>query len=371
MAGAVQTKIVVAGYSLDYAAATSGSGTVTVQTGIQDGYGFYSGDVTLAAAATGSKPLIDWTVNGVSQGTQAGTLTITMNEHKVVRAVFATIWTVDDSDSGNGSLRYAITNADAGDYIRLPAGKTIALTATLPQITKSLTIEGNGATLTRSGFTPSDTSQLFFINSTNAEVRISHLHFTGGRATNYGAAIRSAGAKLTLESCIFSYNNTTPANGSSTTAGGALLFTGQTSAVTISGCTFYQNTVTTTGSSSGGAIYRADGSLTLTGNLFCENTAKTYPVMFSNTSAPSAASNGYNISDYPGGTAATESGWIFSTSPADVLLANDVTFDGTYRPASASNGLPVIPSVPSGFPTTYFDGTSRGSNSTPGAMPKQ
>ena len=67
------------------------------------------------------------------------------------------------------TLRYALTNAQDGDIIRfsgVTAGTSvIEVTSALPQITKSITIEGNGVTLTRadSWTDTNSTSQLLCV----------------------------------------------------------------------------------------------------------------------------------------------------------------------------------------------------------------
>jgi predicted outer membrane repeat protein len=360
-AGAVQTPAV--GYMVDYAA--DGPGVVTT-TAVPNGDGVYENSLTLTAAPNPGKSFLYWTVNRVPLPEQPTPteLNLTMDSNKTVRAIFAA-WTVNTMDSGAGSLREALTNAVDGDRIALPANETITLLNTpLPQITKSVIIDGNGATLTQSGFTPSLVSQLLYINSTTAEVRISRLHFKNGTATNLGAGIWIYGGTVTLESCIFSENHTEPANGSSNTNGGAIYIDADN--VTVSGCTFYGNSITTTGTAKGGAIYRNYGILTLTGNIFVGNTAKTSPVVFH---ASGATTGGYNVTDQDSGYTdnAACTGWTFSTNPADVKRT-DVAFDGNFKPSSVT-GLPVISPLPADLPTTYFDGSSRGSSSAPGAMP--
>jgi hypothetical protein len=352
--GAAQTP--VNGFALDYAA--QGLGTVTLTGGATpDADGLIAGgnSVTLTATPGNGKVLVHWTVNGTVNTEASATLTLTMDGDKIVRAVFGSILTVNTADSGTGSLRDALTSQNDGDKIVLPAGQIITLASALPQITRSIVIDGNGATLTQSGFTPGNTSQLLYINSATAEVRISRLHFKGGRATNYGAAIQSAGATLILESCIFSDNTTSAANG----YGGALYVSGSTASVTVSGCTFYGNVG---GALMGraGAVYGAAGTVTLTGNIFWENTALNYPVAYG------TISGGYNISDKPDGIGSAATGWTFVAGDAQLT---DLSFDGDHRPSSGAN-LSIMPSsLPAGFPTTYFDGTGRGPNSTPGAMP--
>jgi hypothetical protein len=363
MAGAVQTAMAVTGFYLDYAA--EGPGQVTVKTGSGND-GFYNNSVTLEAVADGNGKFLHWTVDGEEQEPQLtpNEIDITMNDHKTVRAVFINALLVTDpGNAGAGTLRQAILDAVAGDYIILPAGQTITITTSLA-INKSLTIEGNGATLAWGGSTTSTSSQLLRITGSSTEVLISRLLFKGGRATNNGAAINNTG-KLTLESCIF-YDNKTSASGS---LGGAIYNSG--GSLTVSGCTFTGNG-TGSGSSKGGAIYRSGGTVTLTGNIFSGNTANTSPVVFH--ASPGATTGGYNVSDKASGYTdnSSYSGWTFNTGLGEKRLT-DVTFPdagtGDFTPVSASSGLPVILSLPVGFPATYFDGSSRGSDSTPGAMP--
>jgi predicted outer membrane repeat protein len=337
-AGAAQTT--VTGYMLDYDA-----GTVDLIAGT-DTDGLYNGNVTLEVPLTGNRPaFLYWTVNGAVLPVQAPPygLTLNMNGHKTVRAVFADKVVTSNADNGSGTLRDAISNAVAGDIILLPAGETITLTATLPQITKSLVIEGNGATLTRS-FSSSSNTQLLYINSSTAEVRINRLHFMSGRATSYGGAIQNRG-KLILESCVFSDNQTTSSSG----YGGAIYTTGNT---TISGCTFYGN-VAGTGYGYGGAIYRSSGTLTLTGNIFWGNTAYTNPVVYY---SGGAATGGYNVSDTAGGTGNAQSGWTFANG--DTKLDYLPIVPGSFKPFAGGGADSIIAVRPEGYPTVDFYGAA-------------
>jgi hypothetical protein len=361
-AGAVQT-VSSAGFVLDYG--SEGSGRVTVPDGTVDADGLVAAgsSVTLTAVPDEGE-FKKWTVDGADYPAQVPPeqLTLTINAHTKVRAVFSAVYRVTNTgNSGTGSLREILLAVPVGETVILPPGETITLTAPLSAINKSIIIEGNGATLTQTGFTASGTSQLLYINAAAAEVRISRLHFKGGRATDYGAAIRNTG-KLTLESCIFSDNQ----ESASSAWGGAIYTSGN---LTVLGCTFYGNSAGTLGNTQGGAIYRQNGTLTLTGNIFWENTAKLYPVVYG-----AVTSNGYNVSDMAGGTSppASASGWVFKTTPssaADVQLSG-VSFDTGFKPSHGS--LPVVPaSSLTGFPALYFDGTNRGTSSAPGAMPAQ
>jgi hypothetical protein len=97
------------------------------------------------------------------------------------------------ANSGPGSLRQAITDVLAVSgalkiiQVLLPAGSVIELESALPQITKSITIEGNGVTLTTRA--SSWTGKLLYINSSSAVVTIRGVHFKNGLATDYGGAV--------------------------------------------------------------------------------------------------------------------------------------------------------------------------------------
>jgi predicted outer membrane repeat protein len=367
--GAVQTATTPAGYSLDYAA--DGPGQVTVKTG-SGSDGIYTGSVTLKAIedpkdGSGYSGLFRyWTIGGQEQDPQtpANELTIYMNEAKTVRAVFVPALKVTAfGNDGPGTLRQVVSDAAAGDLISIAAGQTITLTATPTLvINKNLTIEGNGATLTQTGISAGQTTQLLCITSNSTVVRISRLHFTGGRASMNGAAINNGG-KLTLESCIFSNNQMT----GTSAHGGAIFTTGSSTSLTVLGCTFTGNAAGTSGN--GGAIYRLIGTtVSLTGNIFSGNTANNSLVVFH---ASGATTGGYNVTDMASGYTndATHTGWTIASTDKDSTTVNfSGAATGDFTPSAS--GLPVIPSLPAGFPKTYFDGTPRGSNSTPGAMPE-
>jgi hypothetical protein len=146
-----------------------------------------------------------------------------------------TLHVTSAADSGAGSLRQALADAGADDtiLIALPPGSVIALETSLSS-SKSLTIEGNGVTLTRGAGL---TDRLLNING--AEVAIRRIHFKDGLSSSYGAAINSSAGFLALESCVFSGNKVSAAN----SWGGAVYFGGTVSTtLNVLGCTFYNNT---------------------------------------------------------------------------------------------------------------------------------
>jgi predicted outer membrane repeat protein len=355
-AGAVQIPVAGTGNILNYG--YIGPGTVAVTTGTVDPNGFtVDASVTLTAEASGNGKFERWT-DGTQELGQSATLTVTMDGHKTVQAVFSMVYAATSPlDSGAGSLREALTNATTGDTIVL-AGQTIILSSPLPQISKSIVIEGNGATLTQNGIISGNNTQLLYISGSTVAVRISRLLFRGGRAANYGGAIYNANSSLTLESCIFNENATT----STTYGGGAVYSTG---ALTVSGCTFFGNTATTRG----GAIYKSGSSaLTLTGNVFRDNTAASYPVVY--MASGSVSSGGFNVSDKEDGAGATQSGWGFTNGDKQAVLlpVSSVSFRPIAGLDGANTVMGIIGAKPGGYPETDFLGGSIQSGAAAGAV---
>jgi predicted outer membrane repeat protein len=277
-----------------------------------------------------------WIVNGVKQSASAN-LTVTLNGNKDVHAVFARNVTVtSNADSGAGTLRAALEDQQDYDVITMDnalTGQTITLTSSLNS-NKSLTINGNGVTLTQSGIT----SPCLNISSAT-EVIIRRVHFRDGLGDSYGGAIYNRG-KLTVESCIFS--------GNQSYHGGSAVYTDGD--LTILGCTFYNNNSVTQG---GGALWNNNTTIRLAGNIFYGNTAPSYGnIVYGNL----VTSLGYNVSDMASGNdSATGSGYTFTTGDTQVntLPISPVTF----KPSAGSAVLgKVNASAIPGYPTVDFYG---------------
>jgi hypothetical protein len=252
---------------------------------------------------------------------------------------------------------------DIISFSEITAGTTtIALKSALPAITKSITIEGNGVTLTRdvSWVTVNFTSQLLRITiaDANAEVTIRRVHFKNGLVENDGGAIYNSEI-LTLESCIFSGNQTTIQGYN----GGGAVYSDNT--MTIRGCTFYENFSNNIGGAVCFPVYGR--TLTLTGNLFYGNTAYSLPVVY-NYGWPVSAS--YNVVDVALGTASNQSGW--AQGPGDTYITTGNPIDpATFAPNAGSPGISDIGIVPAGlpdFPETDFYGNNRTFPGAPGAV---
>ena len=217
------------------------------------------------------------------------------------RALLSTTFTVKNlADSGNGSLRQAILdananpNADVIDFAPKLHG-TITLTGLELAITKNLDIEGPGANkLTISG---DNASRVFEIGN-GATVTLANLTIANGQTTSDytlsedlvpssdelggGGILNNAGAKLNLTSCAV-VNNQAKAGHKLDVFGGGLLNLGTT---TVTSCTFTGNQALDGsasdffGGSAGGAIDNFGtgtvghgATLTVTGSTFTNNQA--------------------------------------------------------------------------------------------------
>jgi hypothetical protein len=365
-AGAAWTD--AAGYSLTLQAST-GSGTVAITSPAANDDGLYTGSVTVTATPTNGATLDHWVVNGGNVAPSDNTYVFTISAHTTVSAVFVKIVTVTaTSGTAEGSLPYALANAVDDDIINITATGPITLTAQMT-LNKSVTIKGNGVTLTRDdSWSVSNSSQMLFIQG--GTVKISGIHFKGARATSYGSAIRNTAAtSLTLESCIFSDNQTS----SSTASGGAIM---TMTATTISGCTFYNNTTAGMGAV---VDFSGNQTLTLRGNLFYGNTS-TYstssPIVYKSGNG-SVSTSGYNVVDVDYGTGDGQAGWAKGTNDktfTELSISGDPFNATSIKPKDSTElgKLQIVPASTYGFPATDFGGATRsatvsGSNTAAGA----
>ena len=206
------------------------------------------------------------------------------------RTVLSTFLVVSLSDSGLGSLRQAVLDANAqpgADVIRFaPAARdgAIALTGGQLSLTDDLTINGPGAR--RLAVSGNDAGRVFQIGSVVA-VSIDGLTVTHGRAVGQGGGIFNAGT-LTLSNAILSDNQVVGLPGASLSAvvdafGGGIFNTG---ALTVRDSSFVHNqsigadgTPSSIGSSAlGGAIMSngtasAPATATVSYSTFLDNQA--------------------------------------------------------------------------------------------------
>jgi predicted outer membrane repeat protein len=243
--------------------------------------------------------------------------------------IFNVFLVTSGANSGPGTLRQAIQDAESNSMISIQNGLTITLTSSL-SIDKNLLIEGNGATITQNGSVSDSLLNIY------SSVVISRVRFKGGRGFNGGAIYSSDSSDLTLESCIFSDNKASESHG------GAIFCQGTT---TLRGCTFYENTAPT----NGGAISN-QGTLALTGNLFFGNTASSNPAVYN--SSGTVTSGGYNV------VAGTLS-WATANGDKSIgtAFSTDLPISGkSFRLLQGSTAANVIGTRPEDYPTKDFYG---------------
>jgi len=211
-------------------------------------------------------------------------------------SAFGSTFTVTNTgDSGSGSLRQAITDANnaSGSTINFAAAVTGTITLTtgpLPDIAVDMTITGPGAaSLTISGNNSTTVGTIFTID-TGVTASISGLTIANGNsnAVNAGGGILNDGI-LTVNNCTISGNSGigsgnegggitnfgtltvsgSTVSGNSASQGGGI-FNGQTNTLTVVNSTFSGNSVTT----KGGGIYNyPGGTLTVTNSTISANSA--------------------------------------------------------------------------------------------------
>ncbi|MCB9895210.1 MAG: right-handed parallel beta-helix repeat-containing protein [Planctomycetes bacterium] len=178
-----------------------------------------------------------------------------------------------NADSGAGSLRDAITQANAStstaDTITFGITGTITLTTALPVITDNLTIDGPGRTaLTIERDNLAADFRIFETNTIGLTLNINELTIQGGRATQ-GAGILSRGPlglyDVLIQDCI-AQGATAGGNGE----GGAIYHTPAVALCALTNCLIQNcqaiggdNASGTAGAGFGGAIYINAGTLGL------------------------------------------------------------------------------------------------------------
>jgi predicted outer membrane repeat protein len=174
-----------------------------------------------------------------------------------------TITVTSDKDSGTGTLREAVTNADNGDVIIFDENITVVYFAGVIKIDKNITISGNETknTIFQNAITWTDKTnkKRYFEILKNAKVTFNYLTLKDNTANCTGGAIVNNG-NLTLNNCTFSNNR--PYD-----SAGAILSYGD---LTIDNCDFINNYCT---NGSGGAIlFNSDAkTLAVTNSRFTGN----------------------------------------------------------------------------------------------------
>ncbi|MBM4091791.1 MAG: hypothetical protein FJ276_20545, partial [Planctomycetes bacterium] len=198
------------------------------------------------------------------------------HEHLEDRSLLAALWVTTDADSGDGSLRWAISeanNAGGPDTIEFAselADQTITLTSGELHITDDLTINGLGADkLTISG---NSSNRIFLVDDGNPNttimVSISGLSLENGSTSGQGGAILNK-EDLTVEDSTLADN--------SAYSGGGIFNWGRT--LTVTNSTLADNSATL-----GGGIYNNSSTLTVTNSTLADNSAYSGGGIFNNSS---------------------------------------------------------------------------------------
>jgi hypothetical protein len=200
------------------------------------------------------------------------------------RAVPSTFTVLNLADSGDGSLRQAILDANSpafpgADVIRFANGLsgTIPLTTGQLSITDHLTINGPGAELL--AVSGSGQSRDFAVGA-GTLVAIADLTIADGRAVGDGGGILNTGGTLALDRVVLSDNHADPTPGGAHGRGGAVAdLAGAT--LTVTDCLFTRNQVRGADFAPGGPLLVASGAgilnlssrLTVSHSWFIDNQA--------------------------------------------------------------------------------------------------
>ncbi len=200
-----------------------------------------------------------------AQVTDTSPIAVLAGPRGTITVQMPTIYTVlNANDSGAGSLREAIVNANANigqeivafDAAFFATPRTIALTTAELSITDSVTISGTATNQLSviNARANSTTSRIFDINGPGIiTVSIVNMTISGGNAASSGGAVAIADEIVTFNNCIITGNQTTG------TGGGAIAVTASGGNLTVANCVLVGNTAASS-TIDGGAIHGLAGS---------------------------------------------------------------------------------------------------------------
>ncbi len=250
-------------------------------------------DVAASTNVTGLNG--DWTLEYSTGAIETTNLYVEAYSHSLQN-----YWVTNTNDSGVGSLRQAIANANdfaGGDNIYFDIGGegTIVLNSVITINGKNLTIYGNDnitikvATTYAESLVSGNASTFRIFSLTNSNLTLLDMTLKGGSITGGGGAIYAVGGTLTLDNVTISdscsaaggaisldgatavFTDCTISGNHSTAFGGGINLRG-TSKLEISGATVIGNN---TAEKDGGGIYMtASSTLTMTGGEISGNSAR-------------------------------------------------------------------------------------------------
>jgi hypothetical protein len=175
------------------------------------------------------------------------------------------ITVTNGNDSGPGSLRQALADANDGDTINFdPSVAIVTLTTAELVVSKTITVAGAASMVT-------------VARSSQAQFRVFHvmpgqtatiddLHITGGSPNlgSYGGAVLNDHASLTISNCSLTTNSGTYGGAISSNASG-----GSATLAVLNNTIIGNHAVF-----AGGGIYNNGGTLTITNSVVSNNTAR-------------------------------------------------------------------------------------------------
>ncbi len=243
---------------------------------------------------------------------------------QITRVRAASFTVINLNDSGAGSLRQAITDANAAggaSTITFTITGTLNLLSFLPTISGNLSINGPGANLLTVKRDDAMTGTLaIFVISSNGAVTLSGLTISNANQSN-GIAHISSNGTLNITDCVVSGNQ-------SGSAGGAGLFTSSNGVINITNTTFSGNSAS---GGEGGAI-RHDGSaiININGCTFSGNSAVNLACLHNNNNGTINVTN----TVINGNTTIHEGGAI-----GNARAGGTVTVTGCTITNNVANGL--------------------------------
>lgn len=174
------------------------------------------------------------------------------------------ITVTNTNDSGPGSLRQALADANDGDTINFdPSVNVVTLTTAELAITKSIAISATPQMVTVQRALQAPQFRIFHVMPGHS-VTIEDLHITGGGSTGFeGGAVLNDHSALTVSNCSLTANNST--------AGGAIASDGIEGSAALA---VLNSSITANHADfEGGGIYDNSGTLTITNSVLSNNTA--------------------------------------------------------------------------------------------------